>query len=67
MLQCAAFPDQLEKAKEWALGLAQWQIEDQNLGVPVPEELNWEVVGLEGAAVRPAVPPARNGGRTNLP
>ncbi|MCZ6655260.1 MAG: hypothetical protein O7D91_19815, partial [Planctomycetota bacterium] len=44
-VRCFPGPPELEKAKEWALGLAQWQIEDQNLGVPVPEELSWEAVG----------------------
>ncbi len=66
-VRCFPGPSELEKAKEWALGLAQWQIEDQNLGVPVPEELNWEAVGLEGATVRAPMSAAHNGGRTNLP
>ncbi len=43
-VRCFPGPPELEKAKKWALGLAQWQIEDQNLGVPVPEKLNWEAV-----------------------
>ncbi len=43
-VRCFPGPPELEKAKKWALALAQWQIEDQNLGVPVPEELNWKAV-----------------------
>ncbi len=45
--RCFRGPPELEKAKEWALGLAQWQVEHQNLGVPVPEELNWEAASSE--------------------
>ncbi len=44
---CFPGPPELEKAKEWALGLAQWQVEHQNLGSPIPEELNWEAAGSE--------------------
>ena len=44
LTSCFPGPPELEKAKKWALGLAHWQIEDQNLGVPVPEKLNWEAV-----------------------
>ena len=45
--RCFPGPPALEKAKEWALGLAQWQVEHQNLGSPIPEELNWEAAGSE--------------------
>ncbi len=45
--RCFPGPPELEKAKEWALSLAQWQVKHQNLGVPVPEELNWEAASLE--------------------